>query len=234
MGCPEDQAEAPQPPRQTSSLAIRLLAIFALSALALNALLPSGNNPVQVPIHKIIKPHMSYDSAPTTHIDDEQPFKPTLRYDLSTSKAACWPSTGGVWIKSVTAVELDFLGVARLNSVERSTDSAEENKFCTQLRKIGASWYSLPPRWEYPITWCEEMDDCVAPDTKVQLVLGYEEKGTGVWVLDVSDGMQQFEPGIWALQNALNMTERCEVIKKVGGKFCADMTACEETRKLID
>ena len=35
--------------------------------------------------------------------------------------------------------------------------------------------------------------------------------------------------GIW---NAHKIEEQCQVIKKLGGKFCFDIKACSETEKL--
>lgn len=56
----------------------------------------------------------------------------------------------------------------------------------------------------------------------------------GVWVLDTSEGYNRFEPAIGALKNVLTMKERCDVIEKLGGKFCSDMHACPEMAKLVD
>ena len=164
---------------------------------------------------------------------DDKPFKPTLRYDLSTQNAACWPSTGGVWIKPMSPVELAYLGVDRFHDVERDADPDAEDAFCAKLRGIGADWYELPPKWDPGYTWCEDMYGCVKPDVDNRLQLGFTEDG-GVWVLDMRGGYGRYEPGIWGLANCLTMGERCRVIEELGGKFCKSMRDCEETRRLVD
>ncbi|KAI9802129.1 MAG: hypothetical protein M1833_002050 [Piccolia ochrophora] len=163
----------------------------------------------------------------------EKPFKPDKRWDLETGQAACWPSTGGVWIKSMTPVELFYTGLDRFNDVPKSSAQAEEDAFCDQLRKVGAQFYNLPPEWREGYVWCDELDSCADPVERVPLVLGFTVEG-GVWVLDMSDGYDQFGPGAGGLFNALTMEERCAVIEKLGGKFCSDMKECPETANLVN
>lgn len=78
------------------------------------------------------------------------------------------------------AVELEFIGLDRFKDVERSSDPADEDAFCRQLRRFGAEWYELPPRWPWPALWCDELDDCVDPVERVQLIQGFTDDGGGV------------------------------------------------------
>ncbi|KAI9757583.1 MAG: hypothetical protein M4579_003395 [Chaenotheca gracillima] len=166
------------------------------------------------------------------NLEDES-FKPSKRYELSEGQAACWPSTGGIWIKEVTPIEIAHLGLDRFNDTERSTDPVDEDAFCKRLRMSGAQLYQLPPHWNYPITWCENVVFCTEPIVRVHLALGFPSKG-GVWVLDTSGSPERFPPGMGGLSNAFTMEERCTVLKKLGGKFCSNMKACPETAKLVD
>lgn len=160
------------------------------------------------------------------------PFNPTQRYTLEYGSVACW-QRGGVWIAHLTPVELSFLGLDRFHDTERSDDQAEEDAFCARLRTMGASFWSLPPRWPDHVNWCEDLDFCVQPDHKVQLSLGFTDSG-GVWVLDTSVGRDERYPQSLGLNNALTMEERCIVLKDLGAKFCESMAACPETAALLE
>ena len=130
-------------------------------------------------------------------------------------------------------MELSFLGLDRFHDTERSDDQAEEDAFCARLRTMGASFWSLPPRWPDHVNWCEDLDFCVQPDHKVQLSLGFTDSG-GVWVLDTSVGRDERYPQSLGLNNALTMEERCIVLKDLGAKFCESMAACPETAALLE
>jgi hypothetical protein len=163
-------------------------------------------------------------------------YNPNKRYDLNTNKLACWPSTGGVWIRSqTTPAELLWLGIDRFSNTNRSSSVLEEDQFCSTLRTHGASWYSLPPKYRRETTvWCEDLDYCADPDKRVDLELGFTANGA-MWVLDLKD-TENPESGVpWqGLQNAVTMDERCEWLKKLGAKFCENFAACPETAQLVD
>lgn len=91
--------------------------------------------------------HIAENDSPASDIPskDDLPFNPISRYDLAYDQVACWPSTGGVWIKHLSPVEMQYLGLDRFADAERSADPAEEDTFCTKLRQLGASWWELPP-----------------------------------------------------------------------------------------
>ncbi|KAI9783016.1 MAG: hypothetical protein M1816_001630 [Peltula sp. TS41687] len=163
-----------------------------------------------------------------------QPFK---RFDITTSKAACWPSRGGVWIKPMTPVELSFIGLDRFNDSARSYNPADEDTFCQTLRRLGAQRYDFPLGWPFPDARCTELDTCVDPVEPLPLALAFAGNDTysPVWVLNMTTVPVEVRgPREGALKNALSMTDRCTLLEKFGAKYCARLGACEETTALVD
>ena len=133
-----------------------------------------------------------------------------------------YPSTGGVLIKGVSAVELLHLNLDRFKEANRSPDTADEDEFCKRLRNLGAVW------------WPSEGDKVAAFGEryllKEEIIVqtGWPSSGNGVWVLkyDAKKWKERFEAML--LQLALNMDERCQIIKELGGSFFEDPGACED------
>jgi hypothetical protein len=163
---------------------------------------------------------------------DDDPFQPLRRYSLDYGKVACWQDNG-VWIKRLTPVEMSALGIDRFHDSDRALEQADEDAFCTRLRKYGASFWELPPRWPYPVNWCQNMDACVKPTKEVRVEVGFPASG-GVWVLDTSQGWVGLYPKSAGLRNSLTMDERCEVLKNLGGRFCEDIQVCPELDALLE
>ncbi|KAI9785863.1 MAG: hypothetical protein M1816_008190 [Peltula sp. TS41687] len=158
-------------------------------------------------------------SCPTTEWDT------TKRLEFGTHGCTVfgWPSTGGMLIKEgPDAVELDFLQVDRLAASPRSPSQVEEDRFCERLRKIGAIW------------WASEADYVdVLPggrsktaEEERELVLGWPQEG-GVWVLELESESKR-PTDLGRIHMALNMEERCRVIKEYGGVFFADPKDCKD------
>ena len=51
-----------------------------------------------------------------------------------------YPSTGGILIKEVDSVEVKYLGLDEALGADRSTDSTEEDAFCSLMLNLGAEW----------------------------------------------------------------------------------------------
>lgn len=129
-------------------------------------------------------------------------------------------------------MELDYLDVDRFNTVKRSSNQFEEDLFCQELRKLGASWWALPPEWPEYTIWCETITACIDPKIRIGREVGFTKDG-GVWVLNTSNGWDSFPAEIGGLYNALTMKERCAVLEKLGGVFCKDIDTCPEMQDLI-
>src|SRR5215471_15891135 len=127
-------------------------------------------------------------------------FTAKRRISLNHNRVACWPSTGGMWVKSLTAVEMAFLGLERFGEVCAAYGTPEEDVFCSKLRSLGADWYRNPS---------------FDPILKMRVEVAYPENG-GIWVLHVGDSWNQFEPEALGLSRALTMQERCIVIERLG------------------
>lgn len=165
-----------------------------------------------------------------TYQDYKMPhFKPTKRYDLNYGKVACWQD-GGVWIKELSTVELQALTIDRFQESDRILDQAREDEFCSRLRLHGASFWVLPPKWPESLLWCSTIE-CVKPSKQASFEVGFPSSG-GIWVLDtMKRDLKQSER--LALKNALNMDERCSVLKTQGAVFCHDIKTCQELADLL-
>jgi hypothetical protein len=139
---------------------------------------------------------------------------------------ACYPSTGGIWLADLGPVELEYLGINRFGSTERSWDEAEEDRFFDVLRQSGGSWYE--PRSPDDL-WvggeCSELDE-FEPNFSVDRRVAFLKKG-GVWVLLKDEKTGRFPPGMAGLRNSLTMEERSMVLEKLGASYCEDVTMCQ-------
>lgn len=170
-------------------------------------------------------PIQTYEDAGMPH------FKPTKRYDLAFNKVACWQDSG-VWIAKLSPIEMQFLGVDRFHESDRALDQADEDEFCSRLRLHGASFWTLPPKWPQKLLWCETIE-CVQPSKRAaSLEVGFPSTG-GVCVLNTTDDRQLRGAERVALQNALTMDERCNIIMDLDGAFCQDARNCPEMDHLL-
>jgi len=156
------------------------------------------------------------------------PMRPIMRSEVPYGGASCWPSTGGIWMKELDAVEMAYLGIDRFNNVPRAADPVEEDTFCAKLRRMGASWWRSPELWPRP-TRCDFLEECARPDIHMNMELCFPATG-GAWVIDFT---KTNTPHRGHLGLSLTMDERCKVIQTLGGKFCSTMEACAETHQLI-
>ena len=128
-----------------------------------------------------------------------------------------WPSSDGVLIKEpADVVDLQFLGVNRLEASQRSQDPSEEDAFSQKMRKIGAKWWASEQNYVKVLIGERER-------TKVEereLVMGWPGSG-GVWILRY-ERQRDIPKDFGRLHMALDMDERSQVIRKYGGKFVED------------
>ncbi|RSL87556.1 hypothetical protein CEP52_015493 [Fusarium oligoseptatum] len=160
---------------------------------------------------------------------------PTTRYSIHTGQAACYPSSGGIWVSELDALELQYLGIDRFSSTERpDVPKEEEDAFCHKLRLFGGGWYN--PNHEGRNLnvggECHALDE-FDPIVSIVRKIGVpsDENDEGVWVLDVDKDTGIFPDGIIAVRNALSMDERVQALVKLGAVYCADIKEC---RLLMD
>ncbi|RYF35763.1 MAG: hypothetical protein EOO38_28640, partial [Cytophagaceae bacterium] len=148
------------------------------------------------------------------------------------ARVACWPSTGGVWIKDAELVDLDFLGLSRIRDTPRQSDTAAaEDKFCTTLKMLGADWWSLPPRLEQKRkgreigglgeNGCDTLETCFKPDFENRFLLAWPEDQMVVCYVAKAQaeekGGREFLGGWY---HSTGMFGRCGIINSLGGKRC--------------
>jgi hypothetical protein len=161
---------------------------------------------------------------------DYQLLNPQERYTLEYDKVACWQNEG-VWIAQLSPVELAHLGIDRFHDTPKSAPfkQTEEDLFCSRLRTLGASFWSLPTRW--PL-WCEDLAYCADSIIEYKYEIGFPSNG-GVWVGNTHE-MSVKDLFLWAkMDAALTMDERCGVIRSLGGKFCESLEACDKTKDFL-
>jgi hypothetical protein len=150
---------------------------------------------------------------------------PTTRYNIQTGITACYPSSGGIWIADLGPVELQYLGINRFDSTERSSNKAEEDHFCHELRKFGGSWYNpKSPDDLWVGGECSDLDE-FEPVFSINRRVAFPEQG-GVWVLGRDENTGNFPLGMAGVRNSLTMEERSMALERLGAVYCDDVAEC--------
>ncbi|KAJ5464752.1 uncharacterized protein N7458_000438 [Penicillium daleae] len=150
---------------------------------------------------------------------------PTTRYDIQTGKTSCYPSSGGIWLADLGPVELQYLGINRFDSTERSENQSEEDHFCHELRKFGGSWYDpKSPDDLWVGGECSELDE-FEPVFSIDRQVAFPAKG-GVWVLGKDKETGRYPIGMAGVRNSLTMDERSMVLERLGAVYCDDVANC--------
>ncbi|KAI2616837.1 hypothetical protein GGR54DRAFT_609023 [Hypoxylon sp. NC1633] len=121
-----------------------------------------------------------------------------------------YPRNGGMYVLHCSAVELDFLQIDRFHIAMRSLDQDEEDAFCYNMRRLGATW------WESEEAYIRKSMDPNKYYDPVAFV-GWPAGG-GVWVLRTTHG-DASERGVGRINNAQTMEERCRIIRQMGGTY---------------
>jgi hypothetical protein len=150
-----------------------------------------------------------------------------------------YPSRGGVIVlEYADAIDFAFLNLSRLDppSTRASTPEAED-EFCQRLLLLGAKWFDSKSRYRFMAGVRESeyysMRD-LESGKRPELILGERrwikvgwpsEQAGALWVGEWDTNL----PGILEdelvptdaarLMLAMNLDERCEILKMMGGKF---------------
>jgi hypothetical protein len=156
--------------------------------------------------------------------DDDSPpppDRPRVSFnDKPSTLVLGWPSTGGVLVlNTYNGIELSFLGLNRFNGALRTHDPVEEDAHCSRMTKLGAVWFESDQAWGYHMVRPRKPDEIVT-------VTGWPTGG-GVWVLKTTLE-QSKQRGLGRISNALNMDERCKMIKMLDGSFYSDPKKCPD------
>lgn len=150
------------------------------------------------------------------------------------ARVACRPSSGGIWIKLADLVELDFLELDRWNDTPRQSNQTREDEFCTLLEMIGAEWWELPPSAQQHRgnLRCATLETCFQPNIKFKHLIAWPETEKAACVVPTERALARGEKAMLRYHNAMNMEERCEAIRSLGGKFCKCPEACREIKDM--
>lgn len=149
------------------------------------------------------------------------------------ARVACWPSTGGIWIKHALPLDMSFLGLSLQFDTPRpeDLDPVEEDAFCTKLRLIGAEFWANPPN----LTDCAPLEACVSPQIRGDLGIAWvhgEAKGTGgAHVVNLTDAIvrRKIGPGMRGYFQAPDMDRRADISEYLGGVWCPrEPAVCEK------
>ncbi|KAL4789705.1 hypothetical protein BDV19DRAFT_373708 [Aspergillus venezuelensis] len=164
-------------------------------------------------------------------LSERQPCPlPTTRYSIHTGQAACYPSSGGIWLSDLGPLELQYLGIDRFASTARpDVSTGEEDAFCHKLRLFGGEWHNPDPEGKdlYVGGECHELYEN-APIASITRRVGISsnENDKGVWVLNVDEETGRFPAEIGIVKNALTMEEQVQALIKLGAVYCADVDSC--------
>lgn len=145
------------------------------------------------------------------------------KFDRQGCTAYCYPSSGGVLTKILDIVDMQFLQLDRFMPAQRSANVAHEDEFCARMRKVGATWWADEQEWievQLGVREKTELEDRV-------LVFGWPSSGEGAWVLryeSESEVLRDFG----RVHMAVDMDERCRIMKDLGATFYADVEKVKE------
>ena len=149
-----------------------------------------------------------------------------------------YPSRGGlIVLERADAIDFDFLEISRLDPpLTRAAAPAAEDEFCQRLLLLGAKWFDSESRYRF-MTGLREHSHACERDLETrktpELVLGERQwvkvgwptKAGGFWVGEWDTNLpyileDQLVPiNAAKVTLAMNMDERCEILKGMGAKF---------------
>lgn len=162
--------------------------------------------------------------------DFPEQFDTTKRVQLGKGIVRGFPSTGGILLVSLNIAVATHLNIPRLAEVERAADPGEEDKFCNQLRLLGAKW------WKDELTKARTMMGIegyeFTPEQRQVRIVGWPSDQSpgygGVWILRAATPRHLPEGCGTLLSMCINMDERCDLLKQWNATFYEDPAAVPE------
>lgn len=142
------------------------------------------------------------------------------------------PSSGGLLMKQVNLVDLQFLGVSRMEPTVMfgEFDQEEEDGWCERLRKLAPKWFRN--RREQQENDARDGSRMLTAAEIEEVFVAWPSTG-GVWVLKFEDA-GQLENGFGVYNMCMNMDERAEVLKKFGAEFYENPDLCVHVTKAYE
>jgi hypothetical protein len=171
--------------------------------------------------------------------------KPSPQHHVRTefSQSSCtvfaYPLSGGIILKNVVGVELDFLGLPRTETVLCHDDGEMEDTPALRMLQIGARWWpslNFYKRYafsDHPYGYHYPSDRYVGyPSTSGILLLELFAESSVSW-LEGLDPPQK--PETWArVLLSSSMDERCTVLTEFGATFYEDSGQCDKLPKTLE
>jgi hypothetical protein len=172
---------------------------------------------------------------------------PTARSTIlpNGARVACWPSTGGMWIKHAPQIELDFLYLSRTNDTAKPIPKmmgyqypippdidreamdeyaawhpgpiSDEDLFCEKMRMVGADFWTLPPVQDLKGTPIEYF---LVPKYRNELGFHWNSWSSTTYVVNLTEAAEKFGPDLKGYNNATSIFGRWGPVNELGGSNC--------------
>lgn len=153
------------------------------------------------------------------------PRSTTERTDFSTLGCMVYgyPSTGGFLVKEADLLDMLFLSLPRSYVSQRSPSADEEDRFCSLLRRTGATFWPSKRDWFNVQVGLREITE---EEEKV-IVYGWPTDEVGVWVLRFRSA-RELPDDFGRMRLAMNMEEKIQIMREYGATFVENVTQVEE------
>ena len=149
------------------------------------------------------------------------------RFDPTTGKTYCYPTSGGVWESQLDALTLEKLGVNQFKTDASDWHRGREDKWCEQLRVYGGNWYgcNLEMPLEERQLGCPWPLEALTPDLTIRRMVVIESETKNVYVLLPHPITDEYPEGaVVMMEDATTEKEQIEVMKK----FNLDVKQCDD------
>jgi len=158
-----------------------------------------------------------------------------------------YPSLGGIIFGRFSAVEIAYLGLARFQPSNRSSNADEEDDLALRMLHLGAHWWPSMDIYHYhsgQVEYGTPYDFHFPPNIQV----AYPSSGEGVWVSKFTADRRNWDEREWRkpylprkpddwdekIGMVLTMDERCDVLKSFGATFYGTAEACDDIPKTLE
>lgn len=162
-------------------------------------------------------------------------YDTTKRVQFGKGTVRGFPSTGRILLLSLDTTVATYLNLPRLSDVERAADPEDEDKFCNQLRLLGARWWKDEQTKAYTMMGIEGYE--LTPEQRQVRIVGWPSDQSsdygGVWILRAATSRDLPQDCHTMLRMCVNMDERCGLLKRWNATFYEDPAVVPEFEKVF-